>query len=89
MKTCIFTDRQIKVDIQQISQMVTIYAIFSFLPQSEGCSFWPNMQGEGNMVTAELVVDASTIKMTDYSDLTLLDGPKLSDIWQQQPPIKH
>ena len=69
--------------------MVTIYAIVSFLPQGEGCSFWPNMQGEGNMVTAELIVDASTIKISDYSDLTLLDGPKLSNIWQQQPQIKH
>ena len=47
------------------------------------------MQGEGNMVTAELIVDASTIKISDYSDLTLLDGPKLRNIWQQQPPIKH
>ena len=69
--------------------MVIIYAIFSFLPQGEGCSFWPNMQGEGNMVKAELIVDASTIKISDYSDLTLLDGQKLSNIWQQQPPIKH
>ena len=28
----------------------------------------------------ELIIDASTIKVTIYSDLTLLDGPKLSNI---------
>ena len=54
----------------------------------------PNMEGEINMVTAhagsrertftpplpDLIIDASAIMITVQLDLTLLDGPKLSNI---------